>query len=636
MRRVFPPAEGRYTFGPMVRIAWGADVDHRARGGGHPRAAGAAAPGDPRPAQHRRCPTARARWCCFAARRRHPRLRPRRGLGRRQPVRLPHRRVPGRPATWRSGWAGRRTRRSRSPPAGSTPASRSRPGSRRCGACRSRWRWRQPAAAGDRVLRADLDAASSSAVASTCTPGWTRSWARSVSTARASIDALIGEPFGFLLDLSIAVDICLDDIPLLHAALKVSLEGTAPVARRTATAEIAVLFFKAEIGFDVTFGEPARTGPGSESRCGRCWPTRSAAMTPGRRSGPPPARWTSPCDDSRRRTTCWSTRSDGSRCGSGHCRWPPRSPGSAPPCPTAPTPGSRSSPCRSGALAAGPAGLRDDFAVPQFVDLTDDQRLSRPAFEPLPAGAQRHRARVPAAGRQPRRVIGVDAEPVYDDAIIDVTDTGQQRRNRDPAVAQPTLEPGAGRAVRRRRRRPCRDPRRRRSARRRPGPAGRDRRRGLGRGPVRHPARPRHRRRRAGEHLHRGGRTPPRRPATGHRRRGEPVSTHTFLRWVRTGAAGAITETQQAGRRRPPAELRRHRWIAGRRDCTRRPRNCTYTDPATSSASTRARSSGGCRNRAPRPPAPRSSPTSNSTPPTCHGGSPRSRRRPGRTPPDSG
>ena len=258
-------------------------------------------------------------------------------------------------------------------------------------------------------------------------------------TARATIDALIGEPFGFLLDLSIAVDICLDDVPLLHAALKVSLQGTAPW-RAYGTAEIAILFFKAEIGFDVTFGQPAElvrdlvalwpvlaAALGSDDAWAAQRPTTGAMdVTLGPSAGDdllvhPLGRFTV-----RQRTLPLGTAI--TRFGTG-------------------VPAGNDTRFEIVAMqvgstvSTGPAGLRDDFAIAQFVDLTDDQRLSRPAFEPLPAGAQGTVPgyRLPVADSS-RQVIGVDAEPVYDDAIIDVTDTGKQRRPRPPGTAPATPE----------------------------------------------------------------------------------------------------------------------------------------------------------------------------------------------------
>ena len=259
-------------------------------------------------------------------------------------------------------------------------------------------------------------------------------------SARASIDALIGEPFGFLLDLAIAVDIALNNVPLLHAALKISLEGTTPW-RAYGTAEIAILFFKGELSFDQTFGEAAKPEPARVA----LWPLLEAAIK---------------SDDA------WSAE----RPTTGAMDVSLRSPRAAEDVLVHPlgrfTVRQRTLPLattlsRFGAAAPAdaenrfsisaftvgnvstpsPPSVMEDFAVPQFVDEPDDQRLSRPAFEPLPAGAQGAATgyRMPLASGG--TVTAIDADPIYDDAVIDMVDGTPERRPSDPAAPAAKPEP---------------------------------------------------------------------------------------------------------------------------------------------------------------------------------------------------
>jgi hypothetical protein len=262
-------------------------------------------------------------------------------------------------------------------------------------------------------------------------------------SARASIDALIGEPFGFLLDLAIAVDISLNDNPLLHAALKVSLEGTSPW-RAYGTAEISVLFFKGELAFDVTFGEPAE--PDRERVA--LWPILEDALASD--DAWAADRATTGAMD----VTLRPLASDDGLLVHPLGRFTVRQ--RALPLATiisrfgAAVPEGADTRFEIVALTVGqtrsadPPVLREDFVAAQFVDLPDDQRLSRPAFEPLPAGAQGAAPGFRLLVDSTRRVVAVDAEPVYDDAVIDVTDTGKERRPRDPGVARPMPEPALG------------------------------------------------------------------------------------------------------------------------------------------------------------------------------------------------
>ncbi|MEN3281423.1 MAG: hypothetical protein V7607_2563 [Solirubrobacteraceae bacterium] len=252
--------------------------------------------------------------------------------------------------------------------------------------------------------------------------------------ARASIDALIGEPFGFLLDLCIAVDIALNDTPLLHAQLNVSLEGATPW-RAYGSAEISILFFKGHVAFDKTFGEADKPQVPTVA----LWPLLDAALgSDDAWSADRPAAGASdvslrtpPGDERvlvhplgrftvRQRTLPLQTTI--SRFG-------------------AAVPAGQETRFAISALTVGtvytehPPAVTEDYAIPQFVDMPDDQRLSRPAFEPLPAGARGatpgHRFPVAAAGT----AIAVDADPIYDDAVIDAMADATMRRRRDTAIA---------------------------------------------------------------------------------------------------------------------------------------------------------------------------------------------------------
>jgi hypothetical protein len=82
------------------------------------------------------------------------------------------------------------------------------------------------------------------------------------------------------------------------------------------------------------------------------------------------------------------------------------------------------------ATTAAAEDLHDDFAPGQFMSLTDDEKLARPAFESLRSGG-----RVPVSSfRLPAdRPAGVAVQADYEEAIVDTEPATGERQSRRPS-----------------------------------------------------------------------------------------------------------------------------------------------------------------------------------------------------------
>jgi hypothetical protein len=239
------------------------------------------------------------------------------------------------------------------------------------------------------------------------------------AAAYAALDALVQfAPFHFLVTLSMGIDIAWGGTPILHAQLEANLEGPAPW-HVYGYVEFGILFLKARLGVDLTVGgaaaeEPARIDLTAVLReafgADDAW---SAALPPAARAGAtlralpaadglvvhPLGRFTV-----RQRALPLATTIS--------CY------GAAVPTPGTATRFELVGVAVGGAQLDHPPGVSDEFAAAQYADLTDDERLSRPAFEAMPSGAVAtvDSYRWPVDGQF--RPLATTASIIYDEAVI--------------------------------------------------------------------------------------------------------------------------------------------------------------------------------------------------------------------------
>ncbi|WP_405776002.1 DUF6603 domain-containing protein [Streptomyces sp. NBC_01538] len=245
------------------------------------------------------------------------------------------------------------------------------------------------------------------------------------ATAYAGLDALVQfSPFHFVVTLSLGIDVSWGRTPILHAQLEANLEGPSPW-HVYGFLEFAILFIKARIDVDLTIGEavaepPPRVNLVSVLRpaveADDAWavqpPPASASGVTLRAAGTGAAERLvmSPFGQFTVRQRALPLATTITRYGA-----------------AVPEPGTpdrfevRAISVGGDRLVAPPA-VYDGFAAAQYADLTDDERLSRPAFERMPSGVTAGLAN----HRWPRNRVGAPiacrADIHYDEAIVDDPD----------------------------------------------------------------------------------------------------------------------------------------------------------------------------------------------------------------------
>jgi hypothetical protein len=253
----------------------------------------------------------------------------------------------------------------------------------------------------------------------------------------AGLDALVQlQPFHFVFTLGIGIDITWDGDPLLHARLEASVEGPNPW-HVGGHVEFQVLLLSGSIGFDVTIGsaveeEPQRVDLGELLRdallADDAW---SGELPPGGGTGvslrsldPAAGLVVHPLGRFSVRQRALPLELPITRYGA------------ARPAPYTPTTFAVTSLAVGGSALPG-IPVTDDFAAGQFVELSDDERLSRPGFEAMPSGATsgmpRYRWPVDAGGAPVQATV----ELAYDEAVVNADEPlAHQRRGvrLDPAL----------------------------------------------------------------------------------------------------------------------------------------------------------------------------------------------------------
>jgi hypothetical protein len=241
------------------------------------------------------------------------------------------------------------------------------------------------------------------------------------AAAYAALDAIVQfTPFHFAVTLSMGIDIAWNRSPFLHAQLEATLEGPTPW-HAFGHLEFNVLFLKARIGVDLTVGEaaaeePARVDLAEVLRAAfEAEDALAAGLPPTARAGA--SLRTLPAADGpvvhpfgrftvRQRALPLQTTVG---------RY-----GAAVPAPGTATRFELLEVTVGTTKLSDPPAVLDDFAAAQFADLSDDERLSRPAFEAMPSGAV-----AAAAGRYrwvedaQQRPVASEAAITYDEAVID-------------------------------------------------------------------------------------------------------------------------------------------------------------------------------------------------------------------------
>jgi hypothetical protein len=242
------------------------------------------------------------------------------------------------------------------------------------------------------------------------------------ASAYAALDALVQfTPFHFTVTLSMGIDIAWNGSPFLHAQLEATLEGPTPW-HAFGYLEFNVLFLKARIGVDVIVGEAAAEEP---ARIDLADVLRAAFQAEDSLAATlPPA---APAGVSLRAIPAadgpvvhpfggFTLRQRALPLDTTIGRY-----GAAMPAPNTATRFELLSVTVGTVTLTDPPAVLDDFPAAQFADLSDDERLSRPAFEAMPSGA------VVAAGASRYRWVedgqarpaATSASIAYDEAVID-------------------------------------------------------------------------------------------------------------------------------------------------------------------------------------------------------------------------
>jgi hypothetical protein len=244
-------------------------------------------------------------------------------------------------------------------------------------------------------------------------------------TGTGTLDALIHlDPFAFTVGLFVHVDIAWNNAPFLHAQLDATLEGPRPWHAYGAV-QFNVLFLKPRIGVDITIGEDvAPPLPLIDLRSviepALCTPDAWTADLPEAPlvtlRDPKPAGGVVVVHPLGR----FTVRQRVLPLDTTITRF-----GSAIPTPDTPTRFSITSVNVGTAAVTGPPQVQDDFPVAQYVELSDDEQLSRPGFESMPSGAlgstDQHRWPTTTSGGPDVAV----ADIVYDVAVVDEADVTQ-------------------------------------------------------------------------------------------------------------------------------------------------------------------------------------------------------------------
>ena len=228
-------------------------------------------------------------------------------------------------------------------------------------------------------------------------------------TGHFHFDALVifAPHFMFMIDLGIGLTVRAFGVTLCGVNIELHLEGPAPW-RAEGSAEVEILWWDVDIDVGpFTWGDDDNPPPEPIDARQLVFdaidhkPGAWAALTPPGTD----QLVTTACRPSRATPPSPSIRSGCSRCGSTPCRWRPRSSGSAPTrCPAASSGSTSASRRPAPSPSPGVSEVTDLFSAGNFLNLTDDQKMSRPSFEPMPAGrpdpaARRSRPRGPPPGR---------------------------------------------------------------------------------------------------------------------------------------------------------------------------------------------------------------------------------------------
>jgi hypothetical protein len=241
------------------------------------------------------------------------------------------------------------------------------------------------------------------------------------ASAYAALDALVQfTPFYFAVTLSMGIDIAWNGAPLLHAQLEATLEGPTPW-HAFGHLEFNVLLLKARIAVDLTVGEaaaeePARVDLAALLRAAfQAEDSLAATLPPAARTGA--SLHAIPAADGPvvNPLGSFTVRQRALPLDTTIGRY-----GAAVPAPGTATRFELLSVTVGTVELTDPPAVLDDFPAAQFADLSDDERLSRPAFEAMPSGA------VAAAAGRYRWVEDAQARPAattasitYDEAVID-------------------------------------------------------------------------------------------------------------------------------------------------------------------------------------------------------------------------
>ncbi|MEV5410328.1 DUF6603 domain-containing protein [Thermopolyspora sp. NPDC052614] len=266
------------------------------------------------------------------------------------------------------------------------------------------------------------------------------------AAAHAGLDALVRfSPFHFVVALSMGIDVSWGGTPLLHAQLEANLEGPAPW-HAYGHLEFGILFLKGRIDVDITVGEAVsaqaprvdlETVLRSALEADDAWTTDSppsATTGVSLRGGPAGGLVMSPFGRFTVRQRALPLSTTITRYGA-----------------AVPEPGTATrfevrAVTVGGTRQVDPPAVFDGFAAAQYAELSDDERLSRPAFEQMPSGVtatvSAHRWPQDAAGTPIART----ADIVYDEAVIDDVDAPTPDpvgRRLDPALAGLLVASGA-------------------------------------------------------------------------------------------------------------------------------------------------------------------------------------------------